>query len=50
MTNALGLDVAAVGNHHFDVNYRWFIDLLRGLLAHDHVAQVKEHRPQSHGW
>lgn len=28
MMNAFGLDAAAVGNHHFDVNYQWFIDLM----------------------
>jgi 2',3'-cyclic-nucleotide 2'-phosphodiesterase (5'-nucleotidase family) len=28
MMNALGLDAAAVGNHHFDVNYEWFINLM----------------------
>ncbi|MDQ3443500.1 MAG: alkaline phosphatase family protein, partial [Chloroflexota bacterium] len=26
--NAFGTDVAAIGNHHFDVNYEWFIDLM----------------------
>lgn len=28
MMNAFGLDAAAVGNHHFDINYQWFIDLM----------------------
>ena len=28
MMNAFGLDAAAVGNHHFDVDYQWFIDLM----------------------
>lgn len=28
MMNLFGLDAAAIGNHHFDVNYQWFIDLM----------------------
>ena len=28
MMNVFGLDVAAIGNHHFDVDYQWFIDLM----------------------
>ena len=28
MMNAFGLDAAAVGNHHFDINYEWFINLM----------------------
>ncbi|MBA3274639.1 MAG: alkaline phosphatase family protein, partial [Chloroflexia bacterium] len=26
--NAFGTDAAAIGNHHFDVDYQWFIDLM----------------------
>ena len=28
MMNAFNLEVAAIGNHHFDVDYQWFIDLM----------------------
>lgn len=28
MMNAFGLDAAAIGNHHFDIDYQWFIDLM----------------------
>ena len=28
MMNAFDLEVAAIGNHHFDIDYQWFIDLM----------------------
>jgi 2',3'-cyclic-nucleotide 2'-phosphodiesterase (5'-nucleotidase family)/predicted AlkP superfamily phosphohydrolase/phosphomutase len=40
MMNAFGLDAAAVGNHHFDINYQWFIDLMAGAQYPSLAANV----------